>query len=217
MSEQFSDRVQAGRKLADALGHLKDAKPIILALPRGGVPVAYEVAKALNAPLDIVLVRKIGSPGQPELGLGAVVDGAHPQIVLNDDVVEMVRPSQRYIDAEAERQLAEIERRRKLYRAGRAPLEIANRTVIVVDDGIATGGTVKAVLTALRKAKPARLVLAVPVAPPETLSALSAFADETVCLMTPERFYAVGAHYRDFAQTEDAEVIALLARAAGPN
>ena len=217
MTERFSDRADAGRKLAEALLHLKDAKPVVLALPRGGVPVAYEVAKALKAPLDVLLVRKIGSPGQPELGLGAVVDGAHPQIVMNEDVVEMVHPSRRYIDAEAARQLAEIERRRKLYRPGGAPLETENRTVIVVDDGIATGGTVKVALTALRKLRPARLVLAVPVAPPDVLATISKFADETVCLSTPERFYAVGAHYDDFAQTEDAEVIDLLTRAANPD
>jgi len=210
----FKDRADAGRKLARALLHLKSANPIVLALPRGGVPVAYEVAKALDAPLDVVLVRKIGAPAQPELGLGAVVDGAEPQIVFNDELVELVRPSRRYLDEEAQRQLAEIERRRNLYRPGRASLLVEGRTVIVVDDGIATGGTMKAVLQALAKSGAARLVLAVPVAPADSLDELSPMADEVVCLMTPEPFYAVGAHYRDFTQTADKEVIDLLARAA---
>ncbi len=208
----FADRKEAGRQLAEALMHLKAEKPIVLALPRGGVPVAFEVAKALKAPLDVVLVRKVGAPGQPELGLGAVVDGANPLLVLNEDVVALLRPSQRYIDAESERQLVEVERRRQVYRHGRAPLLVEGRTAIVVDDGIATGGTMKAVLSALRQSNPKRLVLAVPVAPADSLEELSRLADETVCLNTPEPYYAVGAHYRDFTQTSDAEVVDPLAR-----
>ncbi len=214
MSGDFEDRADAGRQLAQALVHLKDSKPLVLALPRGGVPVAFEVANALNAPLDVVLVRKIGAPRQPELGLGAVVDGADPQLVLNDEVIEAVRPSPHYVQAEKKRQLAEIARRRALYRQGRAPLAVKGRTVIVVDDGIATGGTMKAVLKALSEAQAARLVLAVPVAPADSLTELALLADEVVCLSTPEPFYAVGVHYRNFEQTSDEEVVDLLARAA---
>ena len=210
----FSDREDAGRQLAAALAHLKDEKPIVLALPRGGVPVAYEVAKALDAPLDVVLVRKIGAPGHKELGIGAVVDGANPQLVLNEDVVRMVRPSERYILEEGKRELAEIERRRQLYRQNRQPLPVKDRSVIVVDDGIATGSTMKAVLKALRESGPKKLVLAVPVAPADTIAELSPLADEVVALETPEPFFAVGAHYRDFAQTGDEEVMDLLSRAA---
>jgi predicted phosphoribosyltransferase len=212
--DEFRNRVDAGRELAQALLHLKDEKPVVLALPRGGVPVAFEVAEALNAQLDVVLVRKIGAPGQPELGLGAVVDGPASQMVLNEELVRLVQPGQIYLDAEEKRQLAEIERRRALYRPGREPMSIAGRTVIVVDDGIATGGTMKAVMRALKGASPAHLVLAVPVAPADSLDELSRLADEIVCLMSPEPFYSVGSHYRDFTQTTDEEVIDLLARAA---
>jgi len=210
---RFQDRADAGRRLAAALLHLKDERPLVLALPRGGVPVAFEVARELAAPLDVVLVRKIGAPGQKELGLGAVVDGAHPQIVLNEDVMRAVQPGERYIQAESARELAEIERRRALYRPGRPPSEVEGRTVIVVDDGIATGGTMKAVLKALRESNPKTLVLAVPVAPRDTIEELSRLADDVVVLATPEPFYAVGAYYRDFTQTSDGEVMALLARA----
>ncbi len=212
-SKQFRDRVDAGRLLADALLHLGESKPIVLALPRGGVPVAFQVAKALGAPLDVVLVRKIGAPGQPELGLGAVVDGTSPQIVLNEELVRLVQPGQAYLKAEEKRQFAEIERRRALYRPGRPPISLAGRTAIIVDDGIATGGTMKAVLLALRNSGVGPLVLAVPVAPPDTLQELAPLADEVVCLMSPEPFYSVGSHYRDFTQTTDDEVIHLLARA----
>jgi putative phosphoribosyl transferase len=187
---------------------------VVLALPRGGVPVAFQVSQELGAPLDVVLVRKIGAPGQPELGLGAVVDGDNPQVVLNDELVELVRPSRRYLESEEKHQLEEIERRRAVYRPGRAPIPLQGRTVIVVDDGIATGGTMKAVLQALAKIGTKRIVLAVPVAPPETLGELAQLVDEVVCLMTPQPFYAVGAFYRDFTQTTDEEVIALLSRAA---
>jgi len=209
----FRDRRDAGRQLAAALAPYRKDDPVVLALPRGGVPVGFEVAKALGAPLDVLLVRKIGAPGHEELGLGAIVDGHDPQLVLNEDVVRVVAPPPGYIDAEAQRQLAEIERRRKQYVGDRPPVPVDGRVVIVVDDGIATGGTVKAALRGLARHHPARLVLAVPVAPADTLRELTAECDDIVCLATPEPFYAVGPHYRDFRQTEDEEVVRLLAEA----
>ncbi|MDH2347653.1 phosphoribosyltransferase [Bradyrhizobium sp. SSUT112] len=208
----FADRREAGQRLAPLLMKYKDQHPVVLALPRGGVPVAFEVAQALNAPLDVALVRKIGAPGHDELGLGAVVDGAHPQVVLNDEIVRAVQPGNAYLAAETSRQLAEIERRRHLYRDGEPPIDVAGRTAIVIDDGIATGGTVKAVLKALARAKPSRLVLAVPVAPKDSLADLNSEADEIICLATPDPFYAVGLNYRDFRQTSDQEVVELLHR-----
>jgi putative phosphoribosyl transferase len=208
----FSDRRDAGRQLAQRLAGLAAERPLVLALPRGGVPVAVEVADALGAELDVLIVRKLGAPGHPELGIGALVDGAEPQVVLNDDVIAEVRPSADYIAAEKARQLAEAERRRRAYLGGRAPAEVTGRTVILVDDGLATGGTAKAALRALRRRGPRRLALAAPVAPPDVALAMRAEADEVVCLATPEPFIAVGLHYGDFDQTTDEEVVALLAR-----
>ena len=209
----FDDRTDAGRKLAEALRHLRDRDPVVLALVRGGLPVAYEVASALSAPLDVVLVRKIGAPSQPELAVGAVVDGQRPEIVVNADVLRMVGASQRYVDAEAQRQLAEIDRRRALYLRGRPQVEVTGRTAILVDDGIATGATMRAALRAVRRQKPSHLVLAVPVAPAETIASLATEVDEVVCLDTPTPFGAVGAFYRDFRQVSDEEVVELLDRA----
>jgi putative phosphoribosyl transferase len=209
----FADRADAGRQLARRLLPYKSANPVVLALPRGGVPVAFEVARALEAPLDLVLVRKIGAPGHLEFGLGAVVDGAHPEIVLNEEAMDQLDVPPRYIEEEAARQLQEIERRRQHYLAGRSPIDVQGRMAIVIDDGIATGGTVRAALKGLARAHPARLVLAVPVAPRDTIARLQDEADEVICLMTPEPFYAVGAHFDDFTQTTDEEVIDLLDRA----
>ena len=206
----FANRSAAGRALAGRLGLLGDTRPLVLALPRGGVPVGYEIARALDAELDLLMVRKLGAPGQPEVGIGAVVDGANPQFVLNEQVIRQVRPDQAYVEAEARRQLAEIERRRRAYLGDRRATDVGGRTVIVVDDGVATGGTVRAALRALRKAGPKRLVLAVPVAPAELLPVLASECDELVCLASPEPFFAVGAHYADFEQTSDAEVVRLL-------
>ncbi|HEX6441850.1 MAG TPA: phosphoribosyltransferase [Stellaceae bacterium] len=206
----FEDRRDSGRRLGTALARYRDTRPLVLALPRGGVPVGFEVAKALAAPLDVLLVRKIGAPGHEELGLGAVVDGQDPQLVLNPDVVRVVHPPPGYIEAEKDRQLAEIERRRRQYVGERPPPPVAGRTVIIVDDGIATGGTVRAALRGVSQHRPARLVLAVPVAPAESLEELAAECDDIVCLATPEPFFAVGPHYRDFTQTQDEEVVRLL-------
>ena len=209
----FCDRRDAGLRLAVALAPYRQERPIVLALPRGGVPVAFEVAKALAAPLDVLLVRKIGAPGYEELALGAIVDGDEPQLVLNEDVVRSVAPRAGYIDAEKQRQLAEIERRRQHYAGDRPPVSAKGRVVVVIDDGIATGATVKAALRGLARHDPARLVLAVPVAPADSLAELRAECDDIVCLATPDPFYAVGPHYRDFRQTTDEEVVRLLAEA----
>jgi len=209
----FTDRKEAGRRLAQALGHHAPSHPLVLALPRGGVPVAFEVARALGADLDLLFVRKLGAPGHEELGIGAVVDGADPQIVLNEDIVRQLAPGADYIRDETRRQLAEIERRRHAYLGNRRPSPVEGRTVILVDDGIATGGTVKAALKGLRGAQASRIILAVPVAPVDSLAALRGDCDEIICLVQPEPFHAVGAHYANFDQTSDAEVAALLAQA----
>jgi putative phosphoribosyl transferase len=210
----FVDRTDAGRQLAERLVGLRERDPVVFALPRGGVPVAYEVARALRAPLDLVMVRKIGAPGQPELAVAAVVDGARPEIVENEDIMEMMGLDRAWVEKAARAQLEEIERRRARYLGERAPARVAGRTAIVVDDGIATGATFLAALHALRRQGPSRLVMAVPVAPPDTLARLRPEVDEVVCIASPAAFGAVGAFYQDFSQTTDEEVVDLLARAA---
>jgi putative phosphoribosyl transferase len=208
----FTDRREAGRALANAVLALDVEDPVVLALPRGGVPVGYEVAKALGAPLDVLMVRKIGAPGHEEYGIGALVDGASPQVVIDETAADLVGASQDYIDRQIVRQLAEIERRRALYRKG-PPISLKGRTAIVVDDGIATGGTVRAALKALARTHPARIILAVPLAPIDILPDLREVCDRVVCLASPFPFNAVGMHYRKFDQTDDEEVIRLLREA----
>ena len=208
----FKDRGEAGRKLAAALTAYRDQQPVILALPRGGVPVASEVATALKAPLDLVLVRKIGVPTQPELAMGAVVDGGQPTIVRNEDVIGLAGISDADFTAVCNSELAEIERRRQRYLGTRQRAEITGRTAIVIDDGVATGATTRAALQATRRRKPRRLVLAVPVAPTDTLAALRSDADDIVCLEDHEFFGAIGFYYRDFRQVSDEEVIKILER-----
>ena len=212
----YADRGDAGRRLADELLHLKDQQPVVLALPRGGVAIGFEIAQTLDAPLDIVLVRKIGVPWQPELALGAVTDGAFPETFIDRGLATSLDIPESYIREETARQLEEIERRRKSYCEGRPALDVAGRTAIVVDDGIATGATMRVALQAVRRRDPARLVLAVPVAPPDTLAALRQDADEAICLQTPIGLGAIGFYYRDFHQMSDAEVTDLLARAPHP-
>lgn len=207
----FVDRTQAGRRLADALERYDGRQTVVLALPRGGVPVAAEVAARIGAPLDLLIVRKIGVPYQPELAMGAVVDGEAPVVVRNEDVIRSAGISAAEFDRVRDRELAEIERRRARYLAGRAPVEIAGRTAIVVDDGIATGATVRAAIRGLRRRKPREIVVAVPVAPPDTVAMLEQEADRVVCLEQPSFFQAIGLHYRDFRQVSDEEVIATLA------
>lgn len=215
----FKDRIEAGQALATEIEHLISedpslATPVVLALPRGGVPVAFEIARRLNAPLDLVLVRKIGVPGQPELAAAAVVDGDEPQFVVNSDVIAQAGISAAEIEFARQRELVEIERRREMYFSGRKRIPIEGRTVIVVDDGIATGATVRAALKALRRQRPAALILAVPVAAGDTLDRLRGDVERIVCLETPRWFQAVGAHYANFGQTPDSEVIRLLDAAA---
>ncbi len=204
----FRDRRDAGRQLAAALLYLKESVPVVLALPRGGVPVGFEVAQSLQAPLDVMLVRKIGAPYFPELGIGAVAEGGYR--VSNRDAMGYVQASDDYIEAETHRQMEEIKRRRQRYCAGRPLLDVRGRTVIVVDDGIATGGTMRVALEALAATGPERLIFAVPVAPRESLEALYDVADDGVCLLSPEGFQAVGQYYANFKQTTDEEVIRLL-------
>jgi putative phosphoribosyl transferase len=211
----FVDRRAAGRALAQVLALKNLANPVVLALPRGGVPVAVEIASALKAPLDIVLVRKIGVPFQRELAVAAVVDGAEPEVVINKDVAELAGITSEYIDAQVKLELEEIDRRRKAYLQGRARISLEDRTAILVDDGIATGASVRAALKALRRKAPKALILAVPVAPLETIEILKKEVDEVVCLRTPEPFFAIGMHYVNFHQMSDDDVVCLLAERLG--
>lgn len=209
----FINRQDAGRQLVEPIRRFAGAAPVVLALPRGGVVVGFEIASALPAPLDLVLVRKIGAPWHPELAVAAVVDGPSPVLVVNDDIVRALGLPEDYLLRERDRQLGEIERRRAVYLAGRPRVEVAGRTAIVVDDGLATGATARAALKAIRQMRPARIILAVPVAPPDTLAMLEEECDQIVCPTVPDHFTAIGAFYGDFTQVEDAEVVDLLDRA----
>ena len=208
----FKDRTEAGRKLAKALAAYTDQHPVILALPRGGVPVAAEVAATLHAPLDLILVRKIGVPIQPELAMGAVVDGGAPIIVRNEDVIRLAGIDETEFKTICNSELAEIERRRQRYLGSRERSDVAGRIAIVIDDGIATGATIRAALRATRMRNPKKLVLAVPVAPTDNLAALHSDADEVVCLEDYEFFEAIGLYYANFNQVTDEEVIEMLKR-----
>lgn len=209
MATRFRDRIDAGQRLAAALKmYANHSDVVVLALPRGGVPVGFEVAKALNVPFDICLVRKLGVPGHKELAMGAIAsDGVR---VLNYDIVSWLNISSKTIDTVAARELRELQRRDRAYRGDRPLPDIQNHVVIVVDDGLATGATMRAAITVLRQQNPAKIVVAVPVAPTETCKVLSAEVDQFVCCMMPDPFYAIGLWYENFAQTTDDEVCNLL-------
>jgi putative phosphoribosyl transferase len=208
----FKDRSDAGRKLAAALTSYKDWQPVVLALPRGGVPVAAEICAVLNAPLDLILVRKIGVPIQPELAMGAVVDGGQPIVVRNEDVIALAGIDESEFKTVCDSELAEIDRRRQRYLGSRQRADISGRTAIVVDDGVATGATTRAALRATRMRNPKRLVLAVPVAPAVTVAELRSEADDVICLEGHEFLGAIGAYYADFSQVSDEQVIDILKR-----
>jgi predicted phosphoribosyltransferase len=208
----YRDRAEAGRILAGLLtAYAGRPNVVVLALPRGGVPVGYEVAHALRAPLDVFLVRKLGVPGREELGMGAVASGG--VIVLNEQVVHALGIASRVIEAVVSREQEELARQERSYRGDRPPADLRARTVLLVDDGLATGGTMLAALKALRQEQPAWIVVGVPIAAPNTRALLQGEADDVVCAAAPEPFYAVGLWYEDFSQTTDEEVRALLARA----
>ena len=211
MTRQFRDRSDAGQQLASKLmTYANRADVLVLALPRGGVPVAFEVAEALHVPLDVFVVRKLGVPGHEELAMGAIATGGIR--VLNDDVVEALGVPDRVIDAVTANEQWELEQREHRYRDDHPPPDIRGRTVILIDDGLATGATMRAAIAALRQQQPARIVIAVPTAAPEICDEFRSEVDEIVCAITPDPFYAVGLWYEDFAQTTDEEVRALLER-----
>ena len=214
VGKRFRDRREAGRLLAARLSaYANRPDVVVLALPRGGVPVAAEVARALGAPLDVFVVRKLGVPGHEEFAFGAIATGGVR--VLNEEVVRALQIPDRVIDAVAAREQEELARRERVYRGDRPPLDVRGRTVILVDDGLATGATMQAAIRALRQQQPARIVVAVPTASLETCDELKRVVDEVICATTPDPFYAVGLWYEDFSQTTDEEVRELLARSTG--
>ncbi len=209
----FNDRVDAGRRLAGALRPLGEEEPVVLGLPRGGVPVAFEVARSLGAPLDVIIVRKLGVPHHRELGFGAIGEGGVR--VVHQAIIRMSRAAEEDLAAVERAEQAELVRQARRFRRGRARVPVEGRTVIVVDDGIATGATARAACRVARAQGAARVVLAVPVAPPDAVTALREDADEVVCLSAPPEFSAVGEWYQDFSQTGDAEVVELLSGSTG--
>ncbi|MFO8006558.1 MAG: phosphoribosyltransferase [Candidatus Brocadiia bacterium] len=212
----FEDRTQAGRRLAEELSDYEGRDDVlVLALPRGGVPVAYQIAEKLDVPMDIFLVRKLGAPANPELAMGAIASGGVR--VMNDDVVSTLRVSEAQIQQVAEREQAELERREQAYRGDRPRPEVEGKVVILVDDGLATGATMRAAVRALRSRGPQRIVVAVGTAPPDTVEQMEQSVDELVCLVTPRPFFGVGGSYRDFSQTTDEEVKRLLDEAPRPS
>ena len=211
MTMSFLDRSDAGRRLANRTLHLRGEDVVVLALPRGGVPVAAEVARALGAPLDVIVVRKLGVPVQPELGMGAIGEG--DVRIINPEVVAITHVTDAEIAAVERRERAELDRRARRFRGDRPRTPLAGRTAVIIDDGIATGSTARAACQVARAQGAARVVLAVPVAPPSACTALAADADEVICLETPGHFLAIGEWYQDFSQTSDREVVSLLQRA----
>ena len=208
----FRNREDAGQQLAERLLHLRDSNPFIFGLPRGGVVVAAQVAEALGATLDVMVVRKLGAPGRPELALGAITVGDDPHLTLNQDLIDLISVSDEYLQMEMETQREEVKRRNDRFRKGRPAANVEGRTTIIVDDGIATGATVLAGIMGLKDRKPMRLILAVPVAAPDSLEKLSQYVDEVVCLYAPTNFMSVGVFYGDFHQTTDDQVMELLER-----
>ncbi|TCD11882.1 phosphoribosyltransferase [Oricola cellulosilytica] len=206
----FEDRADAGRQLAEKLAKLELQDPVIVALPRGGVPVAAVIARALHADLDVMMVRKVGAPGQPELAVGAISRRKRTHISVNDDIVEELGLSHEDVARLASRQESLLDRRQKLYFGDREPTAFANRNVVIVDDGVATGATLSAALEMTRWEHPTRVVVAVPVGPADTIRRLNKEADQVVCLAEPEPFLSVGTYYRDFSQVGDEEVLAAL-------
>jgi putative phosphoribosyl transferase len=206
--KKFRNREEAGRRLAAELGAYAAVHPIVLALPRGGVPVGYEIARALSAPLDVWVVRKIGVPWHPELGIGAVAEGGY--VHLTPDILRQVGLSDAELAEATETKRREVEERVRRFRGDRPRPPLHARTVILVDDGIATGGTVRAAIRSIRAEEPKTIVLAVPVAAPDTIEALKAEADHVLCLLTPSDLYAIGLWYEDFTQVPDEEVVRIL-------
>src|SRR2546429_6513850 len=214
MERVFENRAEAGRQLAEKLDKYAGRDDVIvLGLPRGGVPVAYEVAKRLHAPLDVFIVRKLGVPGFEELAAGAIASGGVR--VLNEDVMRAIPHADQAIETVTARETAELQRREQLYRGDRPPPELRDRIAILVDDGLATGATMRAAVKALRQREAAKIVVAVPVGPPDTCHEIEEQADETICLNMPEFFQAVGQYYEDFSQTTDEDVRELVGRAPG--